>query len=154
MSEELILEISEDFIHNLVVSVLDIPLLSPYFLKLFFNWRKIAFWCCVGLCHTTMQISRNYIYISPHPWASLPSSTSCPSRSSQSTWLGSLCYMAISHQLSVLHIVVYTCLCYFLCLSHCFLPLLCPPWYLIYIPDKDLDTIPDTFWDNISNIGI
>ena len=37
------------------------------FLNLFFNWRKIALQCCVGLCLTAMQISRNYPYITSLP---------------------------------------------------------------------------------------
>ena len=34
------------------------------FLKFIFNWRVIALQCCVGSCHTTTQISRNYIFYS------------------------------------------------------------------------------------------
>ena len=77
-----------------------------------FNWRKIALQCCVGFCRSTMQISCNYTYITsllnlpPVPW-------SCPSRSSQSTKLGSLYYVVISHQLSILHMAVYICQCYY-----------------------------------------
>jgi len=41
-----------------------------------------------------------------------------PSRSSQSTRLGSLCCIATSHLPSVLHVIVCTCWCYFLHLSH------------------------------------
>ena len=29
--------------------------------------------CCVGFCHTIIQVSHNYIYISSPPWACLPS---------------------------------------------------------------------------------
>ena len=36
---------------------------TVFFLNLFFNWGKIALQCCVGFCHTTMQISHNYTYI-------------------------------------------------------------------------------------------
>ena len=43
--------------------------------KFFFNWRRIALRYCVVFCHTTMQVSRNYTYIT-----CLPSSH--PSRSS------------------------------------------------------------------------
>ena len=58
---------------------------------------------------------------------SLPSlALSHLSRSSQSTRLGSLCYTATSHQLSILHPIVHICWCYFLPSSHP-LPLpLCP----------------------------
>ena len=39
----------------------------------FFNWKIIALqWC--GLCHTSVQISHNYIYISPSSCAPLPPS--------------------------------------------------------------------------------
>ena len=58
--------------------------------NLFFNWGKIALQCCVGFCHTTADISHNYTYILSllsHP----PLHASHPSRSSQSTSLGSLC---------------------------------------------------------------
>ena len=34
-----------------------------FFFNLFLNWRKFALQCCVGFCHTTTQISRNYTYI-------------------------------------------------------------------------------------------
>ena len=45
----------------------------------------------------------------PHP---------TPARRSQSTELISLCYVAASHQLSILHLVVYVCPCHSLTLSH------------------------------------
>ena len=62
--------------------------------------------CCVGFCYTTMQISHNYTYISS--FLSLPPlNPSHPSRSSQSTRLDSLCDIATSHQLSILHDSVY-----------------------------------------------
>ena len=41
------------------------------------NWRKIALQCCVGFCHTTVQISHNCIYISPPFWTSLPFPPTC-----------------------------------------------------------------------------
>ena len=34
--------------------------ISFSFLKINFNWRKIALQCCVGFCHTTAQISHNH----------------------------------------------------------------------------------------------
>ena len=68
------------------------------FLKnLSFKWRKITLQCRIGFCHTTMKISHNYTYITF--LLSLPLfPTSHPSRSSQSTRLGYLCYWATSHQ--------------------------------------------------------
>ena len=43
------------------------------------------------------------ILISPPSWASLPPHPSYSSKSSQTARLGSLCYIATSHQLSTLH---------------------------------------------------
>ena len=77
---------------------------------------------CVGFC-CIMQISYNYTYITsllslpPFP---LPHS----SRSLQNTRLGSLCYTATSHQLSVLHMVC-VCVCVCVCVL-CVLMLLSP----------------------------
>ena len=55
---------------------------------------------------STVQISHNYIYITfllrLPPFPSLH-----PSKSSQSTRMGSLCYLTTSHQLSILYMVVY-----------------------------------------------
>ena len=88
-----------------------------------FNWRIIALQCYVGFCHITAHISHNYIYcmyvciymcvcvciyiyiyiyvcmyIYPPPieWPSYPFPTH-PSRSSQNTRLGSLCYTAVPY---------------------------------------------------------
>ena len=90
---------------------------------LFFNWRKIILQHCVGFCHTTMQINHNHAYITSLLSIS-PFPPSHSSRSSDSLRLGSLCYIATSHQLSILHMVVYICRCYFLHLSHFLLSLL------------------------------
>ena len=60
----------------------------------------------------------------PSPLILPPTPPSSPSRSSQSTKLSSLCFIADSHQLSVLHMVVYICQYFFLSLSH--LPSLLP----------------------------
>ena len=81
-----------------------------YFLKYFLNWRIIALQCCGGLYHASMYNYihiHNYkyvlylyiiIYISPPSEASLPLPFH-PSRSSESTSLGSLCYIAASSYL-------------------------------------------------------
>ena len=53
-----------------------------------------------------------YVPISPPSYLSLPSSLSHPSRWSQSTELISLYYVAASHELSILHLVVCICQCY------------------------------------------
>ena len=58
---------------------------------------------------------------------------SLPSRSSQSPWLGSLCYIANFHQLYILHVVVYICQCFFLHSPHFFLPPLCPQIRSLYL---------------------
>ena len=73
--------------------------------EFFFNWRKIALQCYVGFCHTTMQISHNYTYIT-----CLPSPPSFPLGHHRAPgW-------------AALHMV---CGCHFLHLFHSFLPLLC-----------------------------
>ena len=56
-----------------------------------------------------------------------------PSRWSQSARLGSLCYVATSHQLSILHMIVYICWCYFLYLSHYLLTPLCAQVYSLHL---------------------
>ena len=65
------------------------------------------------------------IPMSPPPCNSLPPSLSNPSRWSRSTELISLCYAAASHQLSILHLVVYICPCHSLTLSQLTHPTLC-----------------------------
>ena len=74
--------------------------------------------------HDNVNQPQWYIYHLPTDPPSL--SSSYLSRSSQTTGLGSLCYIATSHQLSVLHTVLYLCQCYFLHSSHSLLPWLCP----------------------------
>ena len=62
--------------------------------------------CCVGFCHTVIQVSHNYIYIiSSLSLPPLPPFQ--PSRSAQITRLGFLCYTATSHQLPILHMVAF-----------------------------------------------
>ena len=98
-------------------------------LCIFLNWRIIALQCCVGLCHTTVWISHNYIHIYWAPLSLPPFPLSHPSRSSQSTRLGSLYYTTTSYQLFVVQMVVYICQCYFLSSSYLVLPSLYPQFY-------------------------
>ena len=74
-----------------------------------------------------------YISKSPPSCVSLPPSLSHPSRWSQSTELISLCYEASSHQLSILHLVVYICQCYSLTSSQFTLPSPCVLKSILYI---------------------
>ena len=39
--------------------------------KLFFNWRKISWQCCVGFCYTATQFSPSYAYV-PSLWSVPP----------------------------------------------------------------------------------
>ena len=81
--------------------------LSIYFKNIFiFNCMKIALQSCVGFCCTTVQITNNYTFTTSLLSLS-PLLPSHLSSSSKNTRLGSLCYMAASHQLSILHMVVY-----------------------------------------------
>ena len=84
---------------------------------LFFNWRIIALQCYVGFCHTTMWIGHVYTYITPC-WASFPPHPHPSSLGHHSTELCSLCYIAASYYLSILHMVMYIYQCYSLNLSH------------------------------------
>ena len=71
------------------------------------------------------KVNQLYIYIYPHissSCVSLPPSLSHLSRWTQSTELISLCYVAASHQLSILHLVVYICPCHSLTWSQLTLP--------------------------------
>ena len=54
------------------------------------------------------------IHISPSSWVSLPPPPSYPYRSTQSTELSSLCYIAHLHSLAILHIVMYVCTCVYM----------------------------------------
>ena len=85
-----------------------------FFLKIDLRWSIIASQYCVSFCCTTNRISHmhTHVPISPLSWASLPSSLSHPSRSSQSTELISLCYAAASRKQTILHSVVSRCRCY------------------------------------------
>ena len=81
------------------------------FLKFIFNLRKIALQCCVAFCQTTTQLRHTYVcvcvcvYLPSLPLESPSPPPSHPSRSSQSTRLDSLCYIAASHCLSILHMI-------------------------------------------------
>ena len=97
------------FIHEHMYKIMEF--LFPIFLQ-----------CCVGFCHTTMQISHNYTCI-PYVSSLPPLLPSC--QVSQSTRQCSMCYTAAFHQLFISHLVMYACWCYFLHLSHS-LP---PPLY-------------------------
>ena len=98
----------------------------------FFNWRKFALKCCDSFCCTTMQISHDYTYITS--LLGLPPLTPAhSSRLSQSAWLGSLCYTATSHQVSILHMMVYIYQNDFLHSSRPLLPLLCPQVHVLHL---------------------
>ena len=106
--------------------------LKKSFFNLFLIGGAIALQCCVGFCHATMQLSHNYTYITS--LLNLPPLLSpYPFRSSQSTRLGSLCLKATSCQLSLLHMTVYICQCYFLHLSHSLLLPMCPQVHSLYL---------------------
>ena len=107
------------------------PQQPSFFLKnLFFNCRKIALQCCVGFWHTTTQISHNYIHVLSLP---LPTPTHpTPLVTEHQAGLYVL-YIVIPHQLSILHMIVYMCQCYFLNLSHPLLPQLYPQYCSLYL---------------------
>ena len=86
----------------------------------FFLTSLLEYNCFTTVCQFLLynKVNQLYIYIfiyipiSPPSCVSLPPSLSHPSRQSQSTELISLCYVAASHQLSILHLVVYICPCH------------------------------------------
>ena len=84
---------------------------------LFFFTSLLEYNCLTMVCQFLLTYP-----ISPPSCTSLPPSLSHPSRWSQSTELISLCYVAASHWLSILHLVVYMCPCYSLTLSQLPLP--------------------------------
>ena len=85
---------------------------------------------CFTMLHSFLlynKVNQLYIYIYPHISSLLRLPPSHPSRSSQSTELISLCYAAASHQLFILHLVVYICPCHSLTSPQLTLP---PPHVL------------------------
>ena len=70
----------------------------PNFLFIFFNWRKVTLQRCDCYCHITMQTSHTYTYI-PFFLSLPPLLPSHPTKSSQRTRLGSLCYTETPQQL-------------------------------------------------------
>ena len=105
----------------------------PYLLKYspyqFFLTSLLEYNCFTMLCQFLLynKVNQLYIYI----YHLIPS-LSHPSRWTQSTELISLCYGAASHQLSVLHLVVYICPCHTLTSSQLTLP---PPCHILFIYD-------------------
>ena len=85
---------------------------------------RIVGWCFTMWATREVWVSHNVTHMPS--LLSLPptQASSHPSRSSQSTRLGSLYYTAASHQLSILHMREYMYWCYFLHSSH---SLLVPP---------------------------
>ena len=52
------------------------------FFNLLFSWREITIQCCIGFCHTAMQISHNFYRYPLPPQPSSPPPISHPSSSS------------------------------------------------------------------------
>ena len=100
----------------------------------FLNWRIITLQCCGSLCHTSMLISHNcicvymymYVYIYTHRLPLEPPTPIPPLQVITEGQLGSLSCIATSHQLSILHMMVYMCQFYSLKSSHPLHPPLCP----------------------------
>ena len=87
----------------------------------------------------TIHISLSSLASSPPPQR--------PSGSSESARLGSLCYLATSHQLSVFHPLVYVCWCHLLHSSHCLPPLLCPQVHSLHLR---LHSFPAAYFEMFS----
>ena len=95
-----------------------------FLIKIFLNEGKLPY-NVVCFCNTVTQISSNCTYI-PSLLRLPPLLPTHPSRSSSSTGLDSLCHITVSHQLSVLHRIMYRCWCYFLHSSYPLLLLMGP----------------------------
>ena len=90
------------------------------------------------LCQFLLYNKMNRIDINIYPHISSllrlpPPSLSHPSRWSQSTKMIFLCYVAASHQLAILHLVVYICPCHSLTSSQLTLPPPCVLKSILYI---------------------
>ena len=129
-------------------------LIFNIYIYFFLIGGKLPFNVAMGFC-CTMQHSHNYIYIYIYRLPLKPPSTP-PShhyRSSQSAKLGSLCYTATSHQLSVSHMIENICRCYFLHSSHSLLWPLCPQSVLyicVSIPSLQIGSSIPLFLDSIN----
>ena len=100
-------------------------------LVIFFKF-SFNFYNSFGFCHAPTQINLNYANIPFFP-NFLPFPPSHPFRSSYSTRLGSLCCTESSHQLSILHLIVYICWYYFLHLSYSLTTSLCPQIHSLHL---------------------
>lgn len=114
---------------------------NGHFLKFIFQLEENCFTIlCWFLPYNNTNRPQLYIY----PLLLEPPSTrlSHPFRSLQSIRLGSLCYLAASHQPSALHMIVFICQCYFLHKSCCLLPQLYPHVHSLHLC---LHSFPWTF---------
>ena len=100
-----------------------LSILFYYILFIYFSTRLLEYNCSTMVHQLLLynKVNQPYVYRNPHI-PSHPTSLSHLSRWSQSTELISLCYAAASHQLSILHLVVYICPCHFLTSSQLTLP--------------------------------
>ena len=125
---------------------------SSFFIFNIFIGSIIVLQWCISFCCITKWISYTYTYIpiTPPSCISLPHSLSHPSRWSQSTKPISLCYVAASHYISILYLVMYICPDHALTSSQLTLP---PPRLLksilydrIYIPVLSLGSSEPFFF--------
>jgi len=127
----------EFFVWKLYSSCVYSFLLFFFFFQFIFNWGKLLYSIVFvsTIKHESVITVCVCVCVFLPSWASLqlPPSPSCPFRSSQSARLGSLCYIATSHQISVLYMIMYICRCYFLHLSHSLPPLLGPLVHSLYL---------------------